>query len=266
MITIKSQEAIEQLIIGGKILGNILHKLSAMVKPGVSTGELEEAACRLIKEAGGRPAFKNYRGSKKEKAFPTALCTSINNEVVHAPAFPSRILENGDIIGIDVGMEYPCGLNQKGYYTDTAMTVAVGNISLDARRLINVTKEALNRAIEQAKPRKTLWDIGAAVQSHVETNGFSVVRSLVGHGVGYAVHEDPQIPNYIAPGIETKKIILKPGMVIAIEPMVNMGGSEVDFGARDDFSITTHDHSLSAHFEHTIIITEEGNIVATQGD
>lgn len=263
MIIIKTKKEITIMREGGKVLAHILKKLSAEVKPGITTGYLEQMACQLIKEAGGRPSFKGYKSMLETKVFPTALCTSINNEVVHAPALPSRRLNDGDIIGIDVGMEYPYGLDLSGYYTDMAITLPVGKISKEARRLIMTTKKSLELAIKKIKPNNSLNDIGQAIQTKAEAEGFSVVRDLVGHGVGTAVHEDPQVPNYEIVDANIKNVILKPGMTIAIEPMVNVGSWEVK-GSSDGFTIITADNSLSAHFEHTVAVTSKGHEVLTK--
>lgn len=258
MIKTKNKKEIKILRKGGKKLARVLDNVVKMVAPGVSTEDLEKLALKLIEKEGGRPAFKDY-AMHDSKKFPTALCTSINNEIVHAPAIPGRILKEGDIIGIDVGMEYPA---KNGLFTDMSKTVAVGNIDLEAQKLINVTRRSLELAIEKAKPGNTLNDIGQAVQEYAEKNGFSVVRELVGHGVGYDVHEEPQVPNFKIKN-NRDNIVLIPGLVIAIEPMLNMGGWRVKTG-KDGFSILTIDDKLSAHFEHTVAITEKGNIVITE--
>jgi methionyl aminopeptidase len=260
MIIIKTKKEIEIIREGGKKLAVILKKIGKLIKPGVSTGILEELACELIKEAGGRPSFKGYKTMLDSKAYPTALCTSINDEVVHAPAKPARILNPGDIIGIDIGMEYPYGQDLRGYYTDMAFTFPVGKISDRTAKLLKVTKRSLDTAIKQVRPGASLNNIGRAVQSIAEKEGFAVVRDLVGHGVGMAVHEEPQIPNYDIGEIDN--VILKPGMVLAIEPMVNAGGYRIK-NSRDGFTILTADGSLSAHFEHTVAVTEKGYEILT---
>lgn len=260
MITIKKANEIELIRQGGKILGQIMRQLIAEIKPGATTGHLEQMADFLIKQAGGRPSFKGFKSDKDDKPFPTALCACINNEVVHAPSLPSRELKAGDIINIDIGMEYPIA-NKRGYYTDMAATVAVGKVSREAQKLIRVTKRALILGIEQVRPGNSLNNIGKAIEQYVATSGFSVVRDLVGHGVGYDLHEDPQIPNYELS--YNKKIILKPGMVLAIEPMVNTGDFKVKTGA-DGLTILTVDGSLSAQFEHTVLVTEQGHEILTK--
>lgn len=263
MIIIKTDNEIAIMRQGGKILAGILNKVAAAVKPGITTGDLERLANKLIAENGGRPSFKGYKSMMETKAFPTALCTSINNEVVHAPALPARRLNAGDIIGIDVGMEYPYGPSGHGYYTDMAVTVAVGKVNNEAKKLMKITKKALEQAIKQVRPGGSLNDIGQAVQATAEEAGFSVVRDLVGHGVGTAVHEDPQVPNYKLAGSGIEGIILKPGMTIAIEPMVNIGRAEVKSLA-DGFTFVTADKKLSAHFEHTVAVMENGCEVITR--
>lgn len=262
MIIIKTKKEIEIMRKGGKILAEIINKLAKEIAPGVSTEHLENMVCELIGKAGGRPSFKGYRSKRNAQAFPTALCVSINNEVVHAPALPSRELKLGDIVGLDLGMEHPFGKNINGYYTDMAYTIAVGKISKQASRLISTTKKSLELAIKQVKPGNTLSDIGGAIQDFVESNGFSVVRELVGHGVGTAVHEDPQVPNYKIVDDSFENIILKPGMAMAIEPMVNVGGWKIKTG-KDGLTIMTADGELSAHFEHTVAVTDDGCEVLT---
>jgi len=246
---------IDIIVEGGHILAQILKQVSQQVRPGVSTKELDDLAEKLILESGGQVAFKGYKPDLNGRPFPTTICTSVNNEVVHAPASASRILKIGDIIGLDLGMKY------NGYYTDHAITVGVGKISKIAEKLIKVTRQALDLGIQQAKAGNTVYDISAAVQQHVEDNGFSVVRALVGHGVGKKVHEDPVVPNFTH--YSSKKIYLQYGMVIAIEPMINVGDYEVDIAA-DGFTYVTSDNSLSAHFEHTITIGKTKGKVLTE--
>lgn len=262
MIVLKTKEEIKILREGGKILAGILDEIAKKVRPGVTTAELERTACDLIAKAGGRPSFKGYMAILDNKPFPTALCTSVNNEIVHAPSLPGRKLKEGDIIGIDVGMEYPYKKNVNGYYTDLTVTLPVGKIAKEADRLISVTKRSLALAIKQVKPGNTLNDIGRTVQEFAEANGFSVVRDLVGHGVGHDVHEEPRVPNYEIPEKSRDNVVLKPGMVIAIEPMVNIGERGIEI-ASDNFTILTIDGSLSAHFEHTVAVVDNGCLVIT---
>ena len=247
---------------GGKILAGIMNNLAKEAAPGINTEYLEKMACELISQAGGRPSFKGYKSARNSKAFPTALCISINSEIVHAPALPSRKLKSGDILSLDLGMEYPYRKNVHGYYTDMAVTVPIGKISKQASKLIDTTKKSLILAIKQVKPGNSLSDIGEAIQNFAESKGFSVVRDLVGHGVGIAVHEEPQVPNYKIVDDSFENIILKPGMAIAIEPMVNIGDYKVKTG-KDGLTILTADGKLSAHFEHTVAVTENGCEVIT---
>ncbi len=248
---IKTPGEIEIIAEGGKILHNILYLTAGLVRPGVSTSELNEFAEQQIISAGGRPSFKNY-GSKKNP-FPAALCTSVNNIVVHGIPSLNTILKPGDIIGLDIGMEY------KNLFTDTAITVGVGNISEKAKQLMQTTKKALDLAIKEARPGARTGDIGNICQKTAEAAGFNVVRDLVGHGVGYDVHEDPMVPCY---GKKDSGDVLKEGMVIAIEPMLVTG--EFYLKTWDDgWTIATADDGLSAHFEHTIAITKNGARILT---
>lgn len=244
MIILKSPEEIQKMGETNAIVAEVLACLSEKVKPGVTTSELNEYAEVTAHKRGAKPAFKGYGG------FPFALCTSLNSEVVHG--FPSdRPLEEGDIISLDYGVYY------KGYYGDSAITVAVGRISASAARLMKVTEEALYKGIEKAREGNRLGDISFAVQSCVEKAGFSVVRDYVGHGIGKDLHEDPPIPNF---GVRGRGVKLRAGMVMAIEPMVNEGSYVV--GVKPDgWTVVTDDGSLSAHFEHTIAVTEDGPVI-----
>ncbi len=272
---LKTEKEIEVMKSGGKILSRILRDLLKEVRPGVSTEYLEDLACKWMEKAGGRPAFKNYEvwGGR---FFPTALCTSLNDEIVHAPAIPGRILREGDILSIDVGMEWPVDPAKAkkfsvknrfsfegGFYTDMAATVAVGKIDKKTQKLIDITKSSLAVGIAEAKPGNTLSNLGRAIQRHIEKKGFSVVRDMVGHGVGFHVHEEPQVFNYDFTSYGIPDTVLVPGMVIAIEPMVTNGDWRIKTG-RDGLAVVTADRSLSAHFEHTVAITEKGNIIITE--
>ena len=244
MVILKSPSEIEKIRQSNIIVAEILEVLQQKVEPGTDTLTLDKLSEELAFARNAKPAFKGYRG------YPHSLCTSVNQEVVHG--FPSkRPLEEGDILSMDFGIFY------NGYYGDAAITVPVGTVSDTAQRLMQATKEALFRGIEQAAPGKRLSDISYAIQSHAEAAGFSVVRRFVGHGIGKSLHEDPQVPNYGKPGMGIR---LKPGMVIAIEPMVNAGGYEVQT-LEDGWTTVTKDGSLSAHFEHTVAITERGPVV-----
>lgn len=248
MIILKSLQEIEKIRKAGRIVADVLDGVRELVRPGVSTQTLDEFAERFIRSAGAVPAFKGYRG------YPKTLCTSLNSEVIHGIPSKDVTLKQGDIISIDVGAVV------EGFYGDAAVTLPVGAITPEAERLIRVTAESLQRGIAQAKSGNRLYDISHAVQTHVESNGYSVVREYVGHGIGRNLHEDPQIPNFGAPGQGPR---LKPGMVLAIEPMVNAGGSATVV-KEDHWTAATADGSLSAHFEHTIAVMPDGPWVLTQ--
>lgn len=245
MINIYNSEEIKILREGGKILASVLYQVAEMVKPGVITAELDKTAERLIREAGGEPSFKNYKTAEDRIPYPASLCISINDEVVHGiPG--SRKIRDDDIVSLDLGMKY------KNFYTDTAITV--GN-----KKIVEITKKCLDEAIKIVKDGAYIGDIGFAVQACAEKNGFNVVRQLVGHGVGQRPHEEPEIPNFGSRG--TGKI-LKQGMVLALEPMITVGNSEV-FLSADNWTWKTKDGSLSAHFEHTIAVTKNGAEILT---
>jgi methionyl aminopeptidase len=251
MIIYKSQEEIGLIREGGHIMGEIMDQLIALVVPGVTTGELEDAAEKLMIKAGGTPAFKGYRPSFAVSGFPSALCTSINHEIVHAPAVPSRKLKEGDVLGIDVGFFY------KGFYTDMARTVPVGKISAEAEKLLRVTQEALAKGIEAVQLGQTVYEIGAAVEDFAKSQGVSVITDLVGHGVGKEIHEDPSVPNFRFNN--SKKHKIAKGMVIAIEPMLSLGRPQLVI-AEDDWTYQTKDGSLSAQFENTVAINHDGTV------
>lgn len=237
---------------GGALLGLLLAELARMVAPGVSTEELDQHAVNRIRDFGGAPSFLGYRGGGRIP-FPSTICVSLNAEVVHGPALPSRVIQDGDLVGIDIGMRYPA---KGGFCTDTALTVAVGDVPMTARMLIRTTEEALHLGIQAAVSGNRVRDISAAIQKHVEAAGYSIVRDLVGHGVGRKVHEDPEVPNFVVRG-PIGDVALVPGLVIAIEPMVNAGQAAVKT-QRDGWTVASADNSLSAHFEHTICISPAG--------
>jgi methionyl aminopeptidase len=249
VIQLKSAREIDLMAQGGKVLAAAVETLRAAVHPGISTGELDRIGEEFIRShEGAVPAFKGLYG------FPGSICASVNNEIVHGIPSAKRVLKDGDIISIDVGVGY------KGYFTDSATTVPVGEISADARELLAVTQRALDAGIGAAVLGNHIGDIGAAVQAVVERAGFSVVRDLVGHGIGVEFHEEPQVPNYGKPKRREK---LVPGLTIAIEPMVNLGGPATKTLA-DRWTIVTLDGSLSAHFEHTVAIADGGPMVLTR--
>ncbi|OGL87154.1 type I methionyl aminopeptidase [Candidatus Uhrbacteria bacterium RIFCSPLOWO2_02_FULL_48_12] len=255
---IYNSEEIAILREGGQKLAQVLREVAGQIRPGVTTAELDALAEKQIKNFGGAPSFLGYMGNLAATPFPSTLCTSINGEVVHAPAVPARTLKDGDIIGLDIGMRYP---SKSGLCTDMAVTVGVGKIFKEAANLIRVTKEALDLGTSKARAGVCVRDIGEAIQRHVEAAGYSVVRDLTGHGVGRAVHEEPEIPNFAVPGpIGDRR--LEAGMVIAIEPMVNAGSVAVKT-KHDHWTVETHDRSLSAHFEHTVAVTKNGPLVLT---
>jgi methionyl aminopeptidase len=250
MIVCRSAAELEQMREAGRLVGEVLTELAAAVAPGVSTADLDDLAEKRIRQAGATPAFKGYHG------YPATICASINDEVIHGIPSGRRVLNEGDIISIDVGASLD------GYFGDSAVTLPVGQISEDAAALLRVTEESLYKAIEAAKAGKRVSDIGHAVQKHVESYGFSVVREFVGHGIGQRMHEEPQIPNYGEPGHGPR---LAEGMVLAIEPMVNAGSAAVKVLA-DGWTAVTRDKSLSAHFEHTVAVTAGDPWILTSRD
>ena len=254
MITQKTEKEIRKIAYSGHLLAEVLNTVLKEVRPGIKSLELDALTEELIRKGGGTPSFKNYQPSRSEPPFPSTTCISFNDQLVHCPA-STRVLKDGDIISIDLGMEY------EGLYTDMAMTVPVGKISRQAKKLIRVTKKSLDLAIKQVKPGNYISDISRAIQQYAEKQGFSVNKDLVGHGVGYAVHEEPRIPNFIADG--QPEIELKTGMVIAIEPMVNIGSDKVKT-LDDGWTVVTADGKLCAHFEHTVAVTEGEALVLTK--
>ncbi|MCM2322056.1 MAG: type I methionyl aminopeptidase [Oligoflexia bacterium] len=247
MVSLKSPREIGLIRKACAVVAQILEELAAMAKPGISTAELDRFAEARARELKAVPAFKGYHG------FPASVCISLNEEVVHGIPSAKRLLKDGDIVGLDFGVILD------GWYGDSARTVAVGNISPAARKLLEVTQEGLARGIQQCWEGNRVFDIGHAIQNYVEGFGFSVVREFVGHGIGRALHEEPQIPNY---GPKGKGIPLKVGMVLAIEPMINAGSHEVKV-LSDGWTAVTLDQSLSAHFEHTVAITPKGPEILT---
>lgn len=276
MIYIKTKEEIRIIEEGGQRLAAILSRLVKETKAGITTVYLEDLANKLISEVGGRPAFKDYPLGG-EIFFPSTLCISINNEVVHGSAIPSREIKAGDIVDIDIGMEWPvtkklqeefnAPLNPHsetgGFFTDMCRTVGVAKVSHEGKKLIRITKECLNRAIKEVKPGNTINDIARAIEGLAESHGYGVVRDLVGHGVGYLAHEDPNVFHYVIDDNSSENITLKEGMVIAIEPMINLGTWKVKT-AKNGFTVLTADGEISAHFEHTIAVTADGCRVLTR--
>lgn len=252
---VKTEEEIKILREGGKRLAEIISRVASTVRAGVSTGGLDKLAFQIVEKFGDRPSFLNYKPRGVGRPFPASICASVNDEIVHGvPNENPRILKEGDIIGIDIGLIH------KKLFTDSAVTVGIGKISENAQKLLRVAEEALYQGIEAVKDGKTVGDIGFAIESYVKPFNFGIVRNLAGHGVGYAVHEEPIIPNYGKPGHGEE---LKAGMVIAIEPMINEGGDEI-FLANNGQTYKTADGSLSAHFEHTVLVKADGYEILTE--
>jgi len=254
-INIKSKSEIEIMRESGKILAEILQLLASKIEPGIFGDELEKIAEKEVKRYKVIPSFKNYRISGDISPFPSIICFSINDEIVHGFPF-GKIIKEGDIVSIDAGVKY------KGFHSDSAVTVEAGKISNKASKLIKITKESLYKGIEQVRPGNRIGDIGFAVQKYAEKNGFSVVRDLVGHGVGRSIHEPPEVPNF---GNKKTGLKLCPGMTFAIEPMINEGSYYIKFDD-DQWTIRTKDGKLSAHFEHTVAVTDSGCEVLTRWD
>src|ERR1051326_523141 len=255
MIVRKSAAELEKMRRSGLLVYEILRKIGSMVAEGVATLDLEVAAEKMMKDAGAKPAFKGYYTQAAGSKFPFVLCTSVNDEIVHGMPSMKRRLKKGDIVSLDTGVQ----LN--GYFGDSAITVAVGEVSEPVGRLLQVTRESLEMAIEKARAGNRLFDICGTVEKHVTGNGFSVVREMVGHGIGTKLHEEPQIPNYVDRRHENPR--LKEGMVLAIEPMVNAGGPDMQV-LKDKWTAVTKDGSYSAHFEHCVAVTAEGPWVLTR--
>jgi len=239
-VTIKSSREIELMRKAGEILAKTHEELQKAIHPGMSTMDIDRLGEKIIRSHGCIPSFKNYNG------YPASICVSVNDEVVHGIPSRSRILKEGDIVSLDAGVIY------KGYHSDAARTWAVGEISEEAKKLIDVTRQSFFEGIKLAKAGNHLGDISAAIQSYAESFGYGVVRDLVGHGIGTHLHEDPEVPNFAT---KKKGILLRPGMTLAVEPMINMGTYEV-LWLDDDWTVVSKDHSLSAHYENTILITE----------
>jgi methionyl aminopeptidase len=255
MIIRKNQSELEKMRAAGLLVWKILGELSQMVEEGITTQELEAAAEKMISGAGARPAFKGYTTPSADTKFPYVLCTSVNDEIVHGMPSPKRVLKAGDILKIDTGVQ----LN--GWYGDSAVTIPVGEVPEAVKKLLQVTQQSLELAIDKARAGNRLFDICGTVERHVTANGFSVVREFVGHGIGSRLHEEPQVPNYVDRKNENPR--LKEGMVLAIEPMVNQGkpNSKV---RPDKWTAVTEDGSFSAHFEHVVAITSNGPWVLTR--
>jgi len=254
MIFLKSRQEIELMRTANRIVSEILMELKEQVAPGISTGEVDKISAELIKKKGARSAFKGYQIRSGVPPFPATICISLNNEVVHGIPSPQRTIREGDVVSLDFGVIY------KDFYGDAAITFFLGNPNDEVQRLIQATAEALEAGIEKSQVGNRIGDISAAVQERVEKEGFAVVREFVGHGVGRRLHEDPPVPNY---GVRERGMRLREGMVLALEPMVNTGGPEVMM-KNDGWTAVTKDGSLSAHFEHSVAITEKGPVVLSR--
>lgn len=270
-VTVKTKEEINIMREGGRLLAGILNQVVAAARVGISTFELDNLAEDLILQSGGAPSFKGYRVKGARNAYPGTMCISINDEVVHGIPRNDRILREGDVVGLDIGMWYSGGKrgdwrreagktdSRSSLCTDMAVTIGIGKISSEAKRLIDATKESLDIGIGQVKPGATVGDIGNAIETFLKKNNLGIIRDLAGHGVGYELHEEPLIPNYSSAG---KGVELKEGMVIAIEPMATLGDWRVVL-ADDGWTFKTVDNSLGAHFEHTMAVTKDGVEVLT---
>ncbi len=255
MIIRKTAAELEKMRRSGLLVWQVLQQLAGMIKEGVTTMDLEVTAERMIRDAGARPAFKGYYVPAAGGHYPFVLCTSVNEEIIHGMPSAKRVLKVGDVVSIDTGAAL------EGYYGDSAVTIPVGEIGEPAQRLLKVTAEALELGIEKARQGNRLFDISGAIERHVVSNGFSVVRDYVGHGIGTQLHEEPQIPNYVDRKSENPR--LKAGMVLAIEPMVNAGRAECKV-LPDRWTAVTVDGSYAAHFEHTVAVTENGPWILTR--
>jgi methionyl aminopeptidase len=250
VIVLKSPREIELLREAGRIARVALDAARALVRPGVTTAEIDLEVEKAIRACGATPEFKGYHG------YPASTCISVNDQVVHGiPG--SRRLDEGDVVGIDVGARW------KGFVGDNAATIPVGRVSAKAQRLIDTTRECLERAIQECRPGRRLSDIGRAVQSHAESRGYTLVREYAGHGIGTRMHEDPQVPNYVDAATLRRDLVLKEGLCIAIEPMLNAGGAEVRT-LEDKWTVVTEDGSLSAHWEDSVAVTKDGPVILTR--
>lgn len=258
MSVLKSPREIELMRAAGRVVHQVLGKVREMVAPGVRIADLGEAAEEMIRAAGGEPLFKGVRSPSTRFPFPSAICASVNQQVVHGIP-DDRVLEEGDIISID------CGVRLRGYCGDSATTLPVGRIGPEANRLLDVTSGALDLALAQMRPGRMWSEVAALMQSHVESAGFSVVREFVGHGIGQQMHEEPKVPNYTDRQQRKQDFRLEPGLVLAVEPMVNAGSREVTVGDASGWPQVTRDGRFSAHFEHTVAITADGIDVLTDG-
>ena len=258
MVIIKTAEQVEGIRKSCKLLAKVMEELVKAAQPGVTPKELNEIAEEMIVTNGGLPAFKGYRAGPATTPFPTGLCASLNDIVVHGPATSEIALKDGDILGMDLGID----LN--GYFSDMAKTVTIGQVDQKIQKLVDVTRESLSNGIKQMAPGVKIRQISQAIEDTIRPHGFGIVREFVGHGVGIEVHEDPRIPNYVSESMrDDLEIELEPGMVLAIEPMLTAGSEDVDI-LNDGWSVKTRDKSLAAHFEHTVLVTDSGHEILTK--
>lgn len=240
----------------GNVVARVLTRMQEMARPGVSTAEMNAVAEEMIAEAGAEALFRGVETRQAKFPFPSALCTSVNDVVVHGIPSP-RTLEDGDIVSVD------CGVRLDGFCGDSAVTLAIGTVSAEVQRLLDVTQEVLDLAIRMIRPKRWWSEVASAMQAHVEAAGFSVVREFVGHGIGREMHEEPKVPNYVDPRDRRQDFMLRPGMVLAVEPMVNMGVAAVVYGDATGWPVVTQDGCYAAHFEHTVAVTDSGADVLT---
>ena len=257
-VILKSDREIELMRAAGRVVHRVLTKVTELAKPGVTTGELSAAAEQLIEEAGGIALFKGVENPQAKFPFPAALCTSVNEELVHGVP-GDRVLQEGDILSVD------CGVRLAGYCGDSATTIPIGRVSREAQRLLDVTQRSLNAAIENIRPGRMWSEVAKEIQRLVESEGLSVVRDYVGHGIGKDMHEEPKVPNYWSDQQRGLDFELMSNMVLAVEPMVNLGVAAVEFGDDDRWVIVTRDRKPAAHFEHTMAVAEHGADVLTNG-
>ncbi|HEX7008425.1 MAG TPA: type I methionyl aminopeptidase [Phycisphaeraceae bacterium] len=256
-IRLKTKEEIEKMRAAGRVVHQVLEHCRRICKPGVTTRQIDEEACRVFTEAGAKGLFKNYPTYRPGEGFPGNICISVNEEVVHGIA-GDRVIQDGDIVGVD------CGVSLDGWCGDAATTIPVGNVRPEVRRLCEVTQHVLSLAVENIRPGRRWSQVARLMQQYAESHGFGVVRDFVGHGIGQKMHEDPKIPNFVSRQLLQNDILLREGLVLAVEPMCNLGGPEV-LTLADGWTVVTADRLPSAHYEHTIAVTAAGADVLTDG-
>lgn len=255
---LKTSDEIERMRRAGRVVHGVLARLREMARPGITTADLNKVAEEMIAQAGGEALFRGVQSKQAKFPFPAALCTSVNDEVVHGIPSARRLVE-GDVVSVD------CGVRLDGYCGDSATTIAIGTVSPEVQKLLDVTTQTLEIAIREIRPRRWWSEIAEKMQKHVESRGFSVVREFVGHGIGREMHEEPKIPNYVDPKERKQDFLLLEGMTLAVEPMVNMGTEQVHYGDKTGWPVVTKDGKYAAHFEHTVAVTARGADVLTDG-